>query len=375
MSRSVCIVSDTIHSYLGSGIESGIGGAERQQLLLARGLRDNGYDVTIATIRDTPSDISPPEAIDVNQIIPDRRGLLFAPYKAIRTVIGLSKIDADVYYVRGNDFLSMVTAVWANLTGRAFVYAVANDENVDPELLKARGLRRYPFIWAMQSADTVIAQTEIQRSLLEENYDITPSVVANGYDVPGKSDLIPHSDRQFVLWVGSIDPCQKKPRRFIDLARSYPETNFVMIGPPDNDNPAHFEVIRAEADSIENLDFKGFVDPDEIHEYFRRAIALVNTSEYEGFPNVFLEAWRYETPVISLYHSLDGLLEEESVGILAGSLEGLVDAVEDITTDVSLRQTFGRKGRRYMIEHYSADQLITRYVELFDSLLNVPKPR
>ncbi|WP_090303216.1 glycosyltransferase [Natronorubrum texcoconense] len=361
MSEGICFVSDTIHSYFNSRIESGVGGAERQQYMLATALRDRGYDVSVLTLKYGSTQRKTVDGIDVFCAIPDVRGVSRAPFKLIQTVRGLRSIDADVYYVRGNDFLCMATASYACMSGGGFVYAVANDSNVDPALLESRGVLRYPYIRAMRSADTVVAQTSHQQQLLSEEHGIDAPIIPNGYDVPPESELIAHADREHVLWVGSMDPDQKRPERFLALARQLPEIQFRMIGPPDNDHPDYSKKIAADARTLSNLDFLGFVDPDEIHDHYRDAIALVNTSDYEGFPNVFLEAWRYATPVVSLHHTLDGILIDEPVGIHAGSMNALVEAIEQLAVDTSVCERLGFGGRRHMIDHYAFDRLLDRY--------------
>ncbi|MFB1065821.1 glycosyltransferase family 4 protein [Natrinema sp. H-ect4] len=365
---NVCFVSDTLHSYFGSGLESGTGGAERQQYMLATALRERGYEVSVATLAHTDQRNAKIDGIDVWRVIPDIRGITRAPHKAIQTLHALRKIDADIYYVRGNDFLCMVTAAHARLSSAAFVYAVANDTNVDPELLEQRGILRHPFTWAMRSADRVIAQTHHQQELLASEHGIDALRIPNGYEVPNESDLVPHTERDHVLWVGSMDPDQKRPGRLLELARELPDVQFRMIGPPDNDMPEHYDEIESQAVEIPNLNFLGFVDPDEIHDHFRSAIALVNTSDYEGFPNVFLEAWRYATPVVSLHHTLDGVLTNEPVGIHAGSMGSLVDAVDRLELNNSLRETLGDGGREYMIANYSFDRLLSLYEPLFEEV-------
>ncbi|MDR5674238.1 glycosyltransferase family 4 protein [Halalkaliarchaeum sp. AArc-GB] len=364
----ICFISDTLHTYFGSGIEPGTGGAERQQYMLATGLRDLGYEISIATLDYDQARRDRVNRIDVWRVIPDVRGVPRAPYKAWKTIRGLREIDADVYYVRGNDLLCMIAALHTSLADASFVYAVANDANVDPELLARQGVFRHPFLLAMRTADRVVAQTHHQQELLISEHDVEAPRIPNGYEIPEESEVVPHSDRGYVLWVGSMDPTQKRPDRFLDLARELPDVPFRMIGPPDNDAPGHFDEIETEAADIPNLEFLGFVDPHEIHEHYRSAIALVNTSDYEGFPNVFLEAWRYATPVVSLYHSLDGVLDEQPVGTHAGSMDALVDAVDHISSDVSLRQELGDGGREHMIENYSFDQLLDRYERVFEEV-------
>lgn len=366
----IAFVSDTIHSYFGSGIPEGTGGAERQQTLLTRTLNERGFDVVIVTLKHEDVKATSTNGIEIQPIIPNHRGWLNAPYKLLQTSWGLKQVDADVYYVRGNDFLCMVTGFYAYLSGAKFVYAVANDSNVDPELLDEIGFIKSPFLRAMKSADAVVAQTYYQQNILATEHGIDALQIPNGYEVPDESELLTHDEREHVLWVGSMDPDQKRPERFLQLALSLPDIQFRMIGPPDNDNSEHFDRIKTAADRIKNLEFLGYVDPDEIHAHYRNAYMLVNTSEYEGFPNTFLEAWRYATPVVSLHHTLDDTLIKEPVGQHAGTIDRLVDIVAELVSDRQTREQLGNAGRQHVIEYYSLDRLISDYETVFQGFCN-----
>lgn len=368
MGEHICLVSDTIYSFFNSEKERGTGGAERQQYILSNRLKSLGFDISIATLSpNSPNEYSY-NGINIWNVIPETRGVAKAPYKAFRTINGLRKIDADVYYVRGNDFLCMVTAVYTQMDKKSFVYAVANDSDVEPQHIKEKGILRRPFVKAMKSADAVIAQTAHQKQVLLEEHGIEAIQIPNGYDVPPQSQILDHEEREYILWVGSMDPDQKKPKRFLKLAQKLPNISFRMIGPPDNDDPTYYDEIKNEAEKIPNLEFLGYVDPDEIHDHYKFAIALVNTSDYEGFPNVFLESWRYATPVISLHHTLDGVLNSEPVGIHAGTMENLIESVEEISEDGELRRQLGTGGRDYMEANYSLEHLIDEYIRVFESL-------
>ncbi|MBP1924084.1 glycosyltransferase involved in cell wall biosynthesis [Halorubrum alkaliphilum] len=370
MRPHVCFVSDTLHTYLGSGIETGAGGAERQQYKIATALVDRGYDVTVLTRAYGSLRRETVEGIDVRRVIPDTRGVQNAPRKAARILAALREVDADLHYVRGNPFLCMVTALFTRTVGRgAFCYQVANDSNVEPgHLAEMNPLLRRGYLAAIRSADAVCALTPYQRDLLADEHGVDATVVPCGYDLPPESDLIDHADRETVLWVGRMNEDQKKPMRFLDLAEALPDREFVMVGPHDNDDPDYYDRVERRAETIPNCNFKGFVPPDEIHEYFRQAALLVNTSDYEGFGNVFLEAWRYETPVVSLHYTLHGVIDKEPVGVHAGSTDSLPEAVEDLLVDVDHRREYGVAGREHVADEYSFPSVLAVYETVFDRI-------
>jgi len=364
----ICIVSDTIHTYFGSGLNRGVGGAERQQYLIAQQLRDEGVPVSVLTLKyDTTS----PETIDGIEVwkeIPDTRGPLKAPAKAASVLSALRKVDADVYYVRGNDLLCIVTSLYCRLTDSKFVYAVANDSDIEPKHLRERNeLFKNLYLSSIKSADAVTVLTPHQKSVLERHHRVDSTVVPCGYDLPSEGELVDHDEREFVLWVGRLDHDQKKPERYLQLAEDTPGVRFVMIGPPDNDDEdcSYFESIKNQAESLDNVEFIEFVPPSEIHEYFRKASLLVNTSDYEGFGNVFLEAWRYETPVVTLHYTLHGVIDEQNVGVHADSMNDLSTTVRTLHQDPGQRSAMGVSGRELVRKEYSMSAVADQYLDIF----------
>jgi glycosyltransferase involved in cell wall biosynthesis len=222
---------------------------------------------------------------------------------------------------------------------------------------------------ALSSADAVIAQTEQQQYLLKKHFGVEAPLVPNGYDLPDKNQIVTHRSRHHVLWVGSSDPEKKNPLFFVRLAERLPNLQFTMISQPISNKEDFHEHLRAKAASVKSLDFKGPVDPEEIHDYYRQASLFVNTSSYEGFPNTFLEAWRYETPVVSMHFDLDGLLEDGIGGVKAGGMERLVKEVKSLALNTSRRASLGESGRKYLGKNFSLSKVVSMYDNVFNNVL------
>ncbi|WP_135366066.1 glycosyltransferase family 4 protein [Halosimplex halophilum] len=369
----ICFVSARAYRYLDPDSDRPAGGAQRQQYLIASELRDRGYEVGFVVGDFGQPDEQLVEGIRVFTGCPrSLDGPKGVPAAWWRLYQALKRADASVYYVRGAPRLATATALCCRILDRRFLFCVANDADVDPDQLKDRyrGFVRRGYRWALRRADTIVAQSEAQADSLRDGFGRESSVIPNGYDLPPESAVVPPTDREFVLWVGSSDPDQKRPAAFLELARTLSETEFVMISQPVPGVAYHDQLRRAAAD-ISNLDFLGAVPPDEIHRYYRRASLLVNTSRNEGFPNTFLEAWRYETPIVSLSFDLDGLLSasEPDLGRLAGDERALVRIVEQLVSDPETRGEIGRSSRTYMRERYSLDSVVDEYERILSAFV------
>jgi glycosyltransferase involved in cell wall biosynthesis len=359
---SLCFVSRELYNYLFPGGRERAGGAERQQSLLAPELRDRGYGVAAITGR---FDDTRHETVDGVEVW---KGLSTDSCQTVRAVprraLGLFRtmraVDADVYYVRGSQFLLCLTDICARLLGSRVVFAVANDIDVDPDHLAERHpIQRGCYRRSLRRV-TVLAQTAHQQEMLRSEFDVSAEVVPCGYELPPASSIPPAEGREFVLWVGRLNRRHKRPDRFLDLAAALPDREFCMVAAQGPD-PAYNNEIRERADHLDNLQFEGYVPPDEIHDYYRRAALLVNTSETEGFSNVFLEAWRVGTPVVSLEFTLDGLIPERDIGRHAGSMDKLVRDVATLAEDPALRERLGSNCRELMRERFEISRVVDQF--------------
>jgi glycosyltransferase involved in cell wall biosynthesis len=179
-----------------------------------------------------------------------------------------------------------------------------------------------------------------------------------------------NSDKKagFVLWVSTIRSV-KQPLLYLTLAKRLPEYKFVMIG-GEGEDPDLFRKIRSEATKIPNLDFKGFVSHDKIFTYYQQAALLVNTSKTEGFPMIFLEAWSYFNPIVSLHVDPDELISKHKLGYCSKHFDQMVTDIRTLLTNNELRQTMGKNARKYVEEQNDVKRIAEQYETVMQNLLN-----
>lgn len=368
----ICIVSPRLYHYLNEGSETAAGGSQRQQYLIATELQRRGYEISaLVADYDQPAETTY-QGIQTYKGVPE---YISSPVKipfVLHSLFGLiRKSEAELFYVRGAPKLATAVSLFTNILGKKFAFGVANDTDLNPEYLQNRynPVVRRAYSRAVHSADAIIIQTEYQQTQLQTHFSRSGTQISNGYPIPDGNELIPHSERETVLWVGSSDPSQKKPLRFLELAKSLPDISFKMISKPKTDDSSFHGELKSRAEQISNLDFVGEVPPNEIHDYYRAAALFVNTSDYEGFPNTFLEAWRYETPVLSLHHDVDDVLSDGTAGALVGSQEKLMHLTKELMRNKSKRAELGNSARNHMVENYSIEQIVDEYERVFQSLV------
>lgn len=344
------------------GVSPEVGGAERQQDILRTALRARGHRVSILTDAALEGALDSEEELLFPRI-PNRSGVKRAVIDPLPVVRAIAEIDPDVVLVRGHQFYTVVTMLASAFVGTPYLYWVSNDKHLVPRGRSPWLIHRL-FIRAVDRARGTIAQTTRQRQQLRKRYGIDATVIPNCYEVPPTDRSPPHEAREYLLWVGRLNPA-KKPRTFLDLAKRLPEIACVMIGPQSGSDTYHRDIVESIRE-VPNVRYEGYVPPSEIDSYYRSAIALVNTSTWEGFPNTFLEAWRFHTPVLSLTHDIEGHLSEGVGGRLSGSVTQLqADAIELASSQPAWESTAA--GARQLVE---TEYSVTSAVDTFEAMLS-----
>ena len=103
------------------------------------------------------------------------------------------------------------------------------------------------------------------------------------------------------------------------------KTLIVIIGQPtDNKSKKIYKRLQ----KIENVVLTGRLNHKETIQLIASAKALINTSNFEGFPNIFLEAWAVGVPVISLKVNPGNVIDKYSLGICCGDLNKMKKSIE-----------------------------------------------
>jgi glycosyltransferase involved in cell wall biosynthesis len=310
--------------YLDGGRAS-TGGAELQMWHLAHGLAGAGLRVchVISGNGDGPPHSG--QVALVYERFPDGRDNLFGANR--RVVNALTSADAALYVQRSAGFATGVVGTYARLRGRAFVFSSSSDGDLTRASLAHRSTAA-SFRLGVRCANAIVVQTESQRALARETLRRSPQVIPS-YCEPA---LAPAHRREYFLWVGAaID--YKGPLEMLDLARAVPEATFVMVlGRRGNEQALHAEVQRA-AQALPNVELLSSRPRREILALYDRAIAVVNTSAFEGMPNVLLEGWARGVPALTLHVDPGGVIVEHGLGAVArGSMERLAAETRDAWT-------------------------------------------
>lgn len=360
----ICIISLGAYPLLARKDIEVVGGAELQSTLLARELRKRDFDVSFIVCDFGQQS---PEIIDDIRILKAYSadapmGIRFSTVRLIWRA--LRQADADIYY--GFRGVAGVVALYCLLRRKKLVIGIPSDMEVESE--RTNRISLYNWLWRfdLKRADCVITQTKYQQEMLKRSFGRNSVIIKAFHPVEGK--LIEKSLPPIVLWVSTIRPEWKQPEVFLRLADAIPEGRFQMVGGPSREQE-FYERIKAKARKIPNLDFVGFVPHHEITKYFEKASIFVNTSDVEGFPNTFLEAWSRYMPVVCLNIDPDEIICEHRLGFHSRTFDQMVLDVRQLLNDERLRQELGENGRRHVEQEHNLNTAIEQFVEVFNQLI------
>ncbi len=275
----------------------------------------------------------------------------------------LKRADAEIYYQSCAGVATGIVAHFCRKYRRKFIFRIAHDTDCVPgEELIPYWRDRKIYQYGLKNADLVVAQSEQQQILLKRNYAIDSPLVNMVVQLP----LADNHDRDIdILWVNNIRSF-KRPELLPELARLLPQLKFVMIGGPCHGHEELFSRVRDEADVLANLEFMGFVPYEDVNTYYARARIFVNTSDSEGFPNSFLQAWVRGTPVFSFFDP-DNIIKREGLGRAPAGLAEMASSISSMINDEEMLRSLSAHVTKFARDRHSAGSVCDRYQELFDS--------
>jgi glycosyltransferase involved in cell wall biosynthesis len=344
-----------------------IGGEAVQQTLLGRALARAGHDVSMVVADHGQQDGARWEAIRVfRSYRPDAGlpGLRFIHPRWTGMWSALARADADLYYTSCAGMQVGLLALFCKRFHKQFVFRVASDSDCDESRLLVPWARdRWLYAYGLRRADAVLVQSASQSEALARNYGVASRVAGMLVEQP-LATAVRDID---VLWVSNIRR-EKRPDRILELAGILPAVQIHMVGGSLPDEEALFGKVEIAAKARPSLQFHGRLTYWETNELYGRSRLLVNTSDVEGFPNSYLQAWIRGVPVVTLIDP-DRVIEREGLGVAAGSPAEIPDAVRGLLDDPAAWKATSERCRAYMAREYGDDKILASYLDAFKGVM------
>ena len=357
--------NDGIYAYA-SGVPWAVGGAERNRWLLARALVGAGWSVTVGVRGEMKS--GERKVIDGVEYVGIGQGqALFAWHKFLSSERPDWLFWACAYHLWG------AVVEIAKFSRVKTIFHAAFDTDLEPR--KALFFRRewWPlYAWGLSRTDKIFVQHEGQFSKLQPRWQSKAYLLPKVCILPGAAGdtgpVKPHAERErYVAWVAMLRQ-HKRPDVLIEIARKLPAIRFVVCGGAQTlmSAPHYSERLISELRKTANIEYLGQVPPDKAQQLIAEAALLLSTSDTEGFPNTFVQAWSSGTPVVSLNIDPDQIIARRGLGVVTRGIDRTVAEIENLTNSPERRQEIADRARKHVVESYNAATV----VRLFENALS-----
>lgn len=348
------LVNDMVYRYAAND-PAAVGGSERYEWLQVRALVSAGWSVTVGVRTELP--YKKTREIDGVKFRGIGAGnIMFAWYRFLRVE------RPDWWQWQGASHWWGPAALVAKLVQVRTIFSAMHDRDIHPRQALMRRSRWWIlYVWALTWADRIFVQHGEQLSqlapYLRAKASILPGIVGQANSVK------PHSQRgQYVAWVGVLR-LVKRPDLLLEVARKMPNTPFVVCGGPStHGTPSGYsEGIMKELRALKNVKCLGHVPPERTLQIIADAAMLLSTSDGEGFPSVFLEAWAFGTPVVSLKIDPDRVIQKKKLGTVTNTVDKAVEAIQTLMNSPGIREEMAIRARQHVAKNHSESASIKAF--------------
>jgi len=357
-----------------------LGGAERQVLLLAHGLRRRGWRVSVVCL----SGGGGASAVELNEAGIERIGLqmrhgLKDPMGWFRFHRWLKQAAPDVVHAH------LPHAVWLARWSRMAAPVRALVDTIHTTATGSMGRRLgYRLSNWLSDGSTAVSQAVAeswQREGLVAAEQVT--VLPNGVVVPC---CLPTSEERYSARqeLGLGDGFYWLAAGRLEAVKDYPTLLRAFSGLPASANLAiagvgsQLESLRRLADELglrNSVKWLGFV-PD-LSQWMVAADGFVLSSQWEGLPVALLEAEAMGLPVVATDGpGISNAMEGSSAQWLApiGDADGLLQRMSSLMAlDAQERQIVADRAYQFVRAHFSLESVLDRWEQLFNDMLRQNK--
>ena len=347
----IVFLNDLIYGYA-THAASAVGGAERQQWLLARALAAAGWNVVVGV--RTELEKKRRVVLDGVEFVGIGRTRFFWAWCRF-----FFRERPDWLYWRCASHLLGLAVGLAKLARVRTIFSACLDRDVDIRHALFRRPRWWPLYgFGLLLTDRIFVQNEKQLlglpARLRPKTNVVPSMATESQIAK------PHALREkYVAWVAMLR-APKRADLLVEIARSAPDMRFVVCGGPTSYTASteYGENIADALRSMPNVKYHGQVSAREALEVISNAALFLSTSDEEGFPNTFLQAWAAGTPVVSLKIDPDHIIERHRLGKVSVTVDRAIDDLRTLMTSDEQREAMSVHARKYVEEQHGASAIV-----------------
>jgi glycosyltransferase involved in cell wall biosynthesis len=347
------------------------GGAEKQFIYMVRELLDRGVDVRIFSL--TQGEYYEP-TIKKMGLLPIWLGRCSSPLlRIIFLITGLNKFQPHIIQST-HFFTNLYAAITGRLVGSISIGSIRND------IFHSLNVHGFWGSWLLRSPSALLANSYSAKQGVE-GVGLSPekiSVLPNVIDLADYGSHVTHIELpptltgNVLFFVVARMVRAKRLDRFLAALAIARRTHENIMGVLVGDGPQRLNLENI-AKNL-NLTPNGVIflgRRDDVPSLLHQADALVITSDYEGFPNVLIEAMASRIPVITTpAGDADSIIQDGVTGFVVpfDGVEGIAKRMVQLANSPDLRERLGRAGRRVVETRFSFEQQKNRLLSTYRSI-------
>ncbi len=228
---------------------------------------------------------------------------------------------------------------------------------------------------AMRKADAVLNSCIYSKEICEEIYSFSTgktNVVHKGTDFPSLKNM-PKKDID-VIFIGSrfeVKGAKEVLFAINILKEKYQNIKCLMIGRYSRFDYDYEKFIR-DNNLQDNITILGNTSHEKVFEYLKKSRIFVNPTHQEMYSHTLTEAMSVKLPVIS--SDVGGnpeLVENGKNGFLIKSTdyEALAKHIDFLLKNPKIAKQMGEKGYKLVKKEFSEDQMVEKYIKLYNKFL------
>jgi glycosyltransferase involved in cell wall biosynthesis len=367
------------------GSPTGLYGAERWILAVARHLPAADIESVVAAVRDDPSLTAPvcrrASALGLEARVFEGHGRLsLDAVRQIRAFIRSTAVDIVHSHGYKTDLIGVLAAAGTRCRTVTTPHGWSTDADWRLRIYEALDRASFPFFDAVVPLSEKLRRDLAWLGRLRGNLHLIPNgldldEVTEAMSVPAAGDPA-RSDRDFVVgFVGRLIPLKAVDvlmRAFAHLDRPGKQLWIVGDGPEGD----ALKALAARLGIASAVRFFGYRE-DRLA-ILGRMDVLALPSRSEGTPRCVLEAMAARVPVLT--SDAEGcriLVRDDETGLLSrvDDAAGLARQLGRLATDAALRLRLAEAGRAFVEREFSARLVASRYADLYHGLLAPGAPR
>lgn len=281
----------------------------------------------------------------------------------------IGKIQPDIIITRAYSSWSGIVSEYAKIHNIRHIHFIASDNDIKNNKKLIPISKPFDYLEYKQAKKIYYGQTEIivqnqeQKKLIYENFGLNVRMLNQAAPLNNPLTINKSNSKLKVVWIANLKSI-KRPEKFLEIVNYFKNDKsieFYMIG---GHNSSEYDEMLRPFEKISNFEYLGALQNIKVNEVLDSAHILINTSDYEGFSNTFIQAWLRNVVVISLNSDPNQILTDKIIGFKTGTLDKMISILDDFKKNSSDLKEMGQKARDYAVKKHTINNQFYKLLEI-----------